>query len=453
MNNLLDELKENSTILCNTLSDADIFKSFHTVQAPPKSQPPNFFSFSYLDSFHQSPRKNADQVANSKGFSKLANESPKINSSRTENLASRGRTSDKKRINHMGFLSFEEISPNKPINVRGAIDKKSVHSQSDSFINYLNLFGAQTNDDPNCCSSEYQYNQPDQNAEDFLSFILNTKNDEIEDRGVCTYRIPRENSLGLLRNTPTELFIKDLLEISKQNIDFGDQLPGRILEESFDIKNTYDKAFTGKIFVSCINPELQNTQEYVYSIRSSHNYDYSDKRQFTIAPNSTLSFKIAVKLPQTKLANKILGKVQISADGLEGQLLTTLRAQSVLPKIFCPKQLYSTTMKRNFINVAINKEKPQEKKIPFKNESNLPVTLELGFYNPQNKDASLECSVYPKTLNIPANATATATILFQSSHDDSQLHNNRKSLTQKILYGKAKDSCLIYSFSLRVETF
>lgn len=445
MNNLLDELKENSTILCNSLSDADIFKSFHTVQAPPKSQPPSFFNFSYLNNYNQSPRKSVDQVANSRGTTKTVNESPRIDSKRSENQSSKGRTSDKKRTNHFSFLSFDEISPKKPINVRGAIDKKAFHSQADSFINYLNMFGAQVNDDPNCCSSEYQYSQPDQSTEDFLSHILNLKSDENDTQDV--------RSQEIMKKEVKKQYIKDILEVNREIIDFGAQMPGRILEESFDVKNTSNQTLSVEIFISCTNPELQHTQEYVYSIRSSYTYDYSERRQSSIAPNSTLNFKMAVKIPSTKLKNQILGNVRIIASGLEGELTTSLKAESVLPKIYCPKQLYSTAMKRNFINVAINKGKPQEKKISLKNESNLPVTLELGFYNPQNEDSNLECSVYPKTLTIPANGTAAATVQFKTSTDKNKAHNDRRSLTQKILYGKAQDSSLIYSFTLRVETF
>lgn len=446
MDNLLNELKENSTILCNSLSDTDVYKFLHTVQAPPKSQPPNFFNFSNLRNYTESPKKLTEQTSSSADPFKAPSDVLRCWSTNHDEQPLRQRTPEKQQLQF-----YNDFSSKKGSNTKTKSERKTSFSQTDFFANCLGIFESQASSDPNCCSSEYYYNYSDQRAEDFLSQVLSSRDNDMETDDIYSGKAFRGSSFGLL---PKKQAITDVLKLSTTTIDFGTQLPGRILEESFEITNSSNKNLSIEVFVTCFNPELQHTEEYVYSIRSNYGYDYSETRQFVAGPNSVTSFKVAIKIPKIRLSDQIKGNIRIVAHELEGELTVNLKTESVFPKIFCPKQLYSNVMKRNFINVAISKQKSQEKKITLKNDSNVPVTLELGFYNSHPEQPSHECSVYPKSLTIPANGTAAATVLFKPSAAVVGLGNNKKSVaSQKVLYGKAKDSSLVYSFVLWIETY
>jgi len=93
----------------------------------------------------------------------------------------------------------------------------------------------------------------------------------------------------------------------------------------------------------------------------------------------------------------------------------------VIPKLFCTKELYHTAMKCNVIKLALlgKPGKKQENKIPIKNNSNIPVTLELDFFKQKLNsdevllDNNLECYCYPTVLTVPANGMALIGILIK----------------------------------------
>ena len=55
-----------------------------------------------------------------------------------------------------------------------------------------------------------------------------------------------------------------------------------------------------KILVSCLNPELEDHDEYVYSVRKTTAYDYNEKFIVMIPPYKSIMFKIALKVPNIK---------------------------------------------------------------------------------------------------------------------------------------------------------
>jgi len=67
--------------------------------------------------------------------------------------------------------------------------------------------------------------------------------------------------------------LEDVLEISKKTINFGTRFPGQIVEEQLDIVNRSKHDFVVQIFVNCLNEELDNSDEYVFSVRRTHLYD------------------------------------------------------------------------------------------------------------------------------------------------------------------------------------
>jgi hypothetical protein len=72
--------------------------------------------------------------------------------------------------------------------------------------------------------------------------------------------------------------LEDFLEIPEDTkFDFGDVLPGNIMEENLEIRNKSSEYLLVKITVLCHNPDLAALDEYVYSVRKLPGYDYNER--------------------------------------------------------------------------------------------------------------------------------------------------------------------------------
>ena len=58
-----------------------------------------------------------------------------------------------------------------------------------------------------------------------------------------------------------------MIDLSINNIKFGVVLSGNIFEENLEVFNKTKETLVLKIVVSCLNPELEDLDEYVYSVR------------------------------------------------------------------------------------------------------------------------------------------------------------------------------------------
>jgi hypothetical protein len=253
--------------------------------------------------------------------------------------------------------------------------------------------------------------------------------------------------------------IDDLLQVSQRELPYGSCFPGQIIEEHLDIVNRSGHDFVVQIIVTCLNDDLQNTEEYVYSVRRSHLYDYNDKHYLIMAPYSCADFKFALKAPNLRMNGKIMGQAEISIQGLDGSIIVDLIAKVSIPKVFCPKELAFQGLDYKVIKVAVKEGKKQELKIPIRNSGDVPVTLELEFYDPnENKEevetSMLDCMIHPNVITIAPNSNAlTALIVKPSKSLSLRKGNDKPKPERKILVGRVRDSALIYSFVFWVETY
>jgi hypothetical protein len=96
--------------------------------------------------------------------------------------------------------------------------------------------------------------------------------------------------------------IKNLIDLSQYTeIRFPGVLPGNIFEESFEIFNKSNESLVVKVCAICNNPEFEDHDEYVFSVRKTTNYDYNDKHVVLIPPYKNVQFKVALKVPNTCL--------------------------------------------------------------------------------------------------------------------------------------------------------
>jgi len=246
--------------------------------------------------------------------------------------------------------------------------------------------------------------------------------------------------------------IGEMIQVSKSSLDFGTHFPGKIFEEDLEIVNVTKQSIVLELFVNCLNAELQNSQEYIYSVRSNNCYDFSERRVLTLEGESTVLLKVALKVPGIRLKNQLQGQIKIISENFLGGSTIDLSSSVLIPRVFCPKQLYSQAMKCNIINMAVLKGKSQNLKLPLRNDSESPITLELGFYKPTSvvSDDLFEVSISPKVLTIPPKSNASVTI---SVKQLATMIGSKKTSEIKILYGKTLDSSLTYSFAMKIETF
>ena len=59
-------------------------------------------------------------------------------------------------------------------------------------------------------------------------------------------------------------------------IDFGTSLPGYVLEESLIIHNISTVPQTTKITALCYDDELNELDEYIFSVRMNNTYEYNE---------------------------------------------------------------------------------------------------------------------------------------------------------------------------------
>lgn len=254
-----------------------------------------------------------------------------------------------------------------------------------------------------------------------------------------------------------ERLLGDILKISRQKVSFGATLPGKIIEESFEVYNKSNEDIMVQIYTQCSNSEFDHLDEYVYSMRRSQMQDYNDKHHVIMTPRSMASFKIALKVPSMKLENNnIIGESRIVVKGVKGMQKIALEANVTVPRIICPKELYHRDFNASIIKLAIKLSKKPETKFPLKNLSDFPVVLNLGFYKAKNveEDPLFDCVITPNTIAVPAQGTVLLNLGLKNwkALINSTSEGEVKSF-KRILIGSARNSAIVYSFLLMVEIY
>jgi hypothetical protein len=245
--------------------------------------------------------------------------------------------------------------------------------------------------------------------------------------------------------------LEELIHVSRKEANYGVNLPGQIIEEPLEIVNRSNENLVVEIIIDCLNEELQDTDEYVYSIRRSHAYDYNDKHYLIMAPFSSASFRLALKVPGIKVDGDIRGQASITIQGVSGKHVVEMSSGVSIPKVFCPRELYYKPLKTNIIKLAIKQGKKLESKIPLKNLSDVQITLDLEFHKSKAiGNSKFDCFIYPTSVTIPAGGMTIVTVMLKYVGGGIK---DTKDLLKRVLIGKARESALTYSFMLWIETY
>lgn len=196
-------------------------------------------------------------------------------------------------------------------------------------------------------------------------------------------------------------------------------VPGRIMEEDLKIMNRSSESIVLKVICLCENDEFADHDEYVYSVRKANNYDYNEKYFILLTPNSSIHLKVALKVPNFYKRIELRGNLAISVKNVEGIVDVPITSFNHVPKITCEKELFSHSYGFNVIRLAHKKGKKQEFKIPFKNTSPRPLTVELEFHkDPDTKKSflqPLEFTCHPNFTIIPPRQQGLIKVLIQPS--------------------------------------
>ena len=320
-----------------------------------------------------------------------------------------------------------------------------------SFEDSVHTFATEQGEMP---SQSYEETEPSCSEQ-----IIETTETMSEDKQELIPSTQQEEEQNV-KNEDDELRIIDLLYVSKTNINYGVTLPGQILEESFEIVNRSQVDIVVQIFVECINQEFAESDEYVFAIRRSQSTDYNDKHYLLMSPFSSATFKLAVKVPNTKMKDPIRGETIFMIKGLDDRITLHMETESVIPKIVSPKELYHSGLKCKVIKFAVKNYKKLEAKLPIKNLSKLSLTLDLEiFQSKESEDQEyLDCICAPQTITISPNAMSIVNLVLVPKLPDSMMSEDiegslgiEKNLFKKILVAKCRDSSIIYSFVILVE--
>lgn len=128
-----------------------------------------------------------------------------------------------------------------------------------------------------------------------------------------------------------DVFITELLSFNKLSLFFGgDCFPGEVTEESLEVFNKGGVELTYKIHLVCKDDALNELDEYVFSMRKTGSFDYNDKYLVVQSPGVKSTYKIALKVPNTREACPIDGFVVVFSDDCKGKVNIPIKSK-VLP--------------------------------------------------------------------------------------------------------------------------
>ena len=252
-----------------------------------------------------------------------------------------------------------------------------------------------------------------------------------------------------------QLRIEDFLYVNKTYINFNRAMPGQVFEEAIEIANKSEESIVVQIFVDCLNSELSESDEYVYAIRRSHSGDYNDKHFIVMSPYSVANFKLAVKVPGTKLYEPIEGKVTFTVQGIQEKTSLFLETVSVMPKLVSPKQLFHTGLQCNVVKIAMKSNKKLEAKVPIKNLGAWPLSLETEMFvssENTNEDDGYKGLCCPSTLTLASNTMGVINVLLKPESRSLLCPSSANARTiKKILVARCKDASIMFSFVLLID--
>lgn len=245
-----------------------------------------------------------------------------------------------------------------------------------------------------------------------------------------------------------DLMIEDVLKVNCTLVDFGNVLPGQIIEDTMIILNNLNKTKVPfKVKINCLSEEFEDLDEYVFSMRRptpNEVFNYNDTFLIILAQKAISYYKLAIKVPNISQEKKILGNIKITSEKTkESKIIVPITASVVQPKIKCDKMMRIKSLNMSVIKLFMKNPIRQDFRISLKNCAASSVFAELGIIKNDRMVDYLDFNFYPAQVSLQSNIANNFVMSVKTKHTDQDIVNKD---IHFVLIAKVKNSSVIFSF-------
>ena len=246
----------------------------------------------------------------------------------------------------------------------------------------------------------------------------------------------------------SEMKIQEVLKVNCTNVDFGDVMPGQIIEETIIILNNMNHTKVPfKVKVNCLSEEFEDLDEYVYSMRRptpNEVFNYNDTFLIILAQKAISYYKLAIKVPNIKENTKILGSVEIiSEETKEGSIIVPISSNVTLPKLRCEKMMRIKSLNISVIKLFMKNPIRQDFRISFKNCAEQVCFVEFSVLKNDRLVNFLDFNFYPAQIGLQPLVTNNFVMSVKTNGAGSDLAGKE---VRFLLIAKVRNSTAIFSY-------
>lgn len=247
----------------------------------------------------------------------------------------------------------------------------------------------------------------------------------------------------------SELTLQQVLKINMGLIDFGELLPGQILEENLIIMNTLASTKVPfKIKVNCLTKEFDDLDEYVYSMRRPNNndtYNYNDTFLILLTAKSVSYYKVAIKVPNVKEEKEIMGSIDLMSQECPGNITIPIRARVIVPALKCEKMITLKSLGLPVVKLYMKTPKRQDFRINLKNMCKLNLMAELFILKNDDEVKNMDFNFFPQSVSLPPNMPINFMMSAKCISNEADILNKE---IHCVLIVKIKNSSAIFSYPI-----
>lgn len=245
-----------------------------------------------------------------------------------------------------------------------------------------------------------------------------------------------------------DLKIQDVLKVNSAHVDFGEVLPGQIIEETIIILNNMNKTKVPfKVKVNCLSEEFEELDEYVYSMRRptpNEVFNYNDTFLIILAQKAISYYKLAIKVPNIWEEKAIPGSIEITSEKTQDSVITVpITAKIILPKIKCEKMMRIKSLNMSVIKLYMKNPIRQDFRISLKNCATSPVFIEFSILKNDRLVDYLDFNFYPAQISLQPAVINNFVMSVKTKHTDQDIINKDIHL---VLVVKVRNSSAIFSY-------
>jgi hypothetical protein len=245
-----------------------------------------------------------------------------------------------------------------------------------------------------------------------------------------------------------EMMISEVLKVNCQTVDFGDVMPGQIIEETIIILNNMSKTKVPfKVKVNCLSDEFEDLDEYVYSMRRptpNEVFNYNDTFLIILAQKAISYYKLAIKVPNVLEDTKVLGNIEITSEDTKDSLIEVpILANVVMPKLKCEKMMRIKSLDMSVVKLFMKNPVRQDFRIAFKNCGNQVCFVEFSVQKNERLVNFLDFNFYPAQIGLQPFISNNFVMSIKTKGGIKNLQNNE---VRFLLIAKVKNSSAIFAY-------